>query len=364
MGPVGQRRAQRLVHVGGLTAAVQAEHARQRRRGPTPGSGPADRRSSRSRCGLPWGCRGGERRSWGLLQQSVGGSVGAGRGAPATLASAAGLADTHVRLACQDGRMDLLHTFSLADVPREHRRSYPDRPAVVDGDTRLTWPQFDDRVNRLANALSAEGVGPGDVVLWMGQNSHRVLECLAAAAKLGAVCGIVNWRQSADEMAFVIADAGAAVTIWQEAEVGDTVRAARERAGVARPLAAPRLARRRRSRQLRDVPGRRIDRTIPARRGRPGRGRAHALHRGVHRHAQRRPAQPAGGADPVADHGQPAAGRRRLHLPELRPDVPHRHAHDHVGHLPVRRGQRVHAPRRRRGAVPGDRGRALHRAPS
>ena len=127
--------------------------------------------------------------------------------------------------------MDLLHTFSLADVPREHRRSYPDRPAVVDGDTRLTWPAFDDRVNRLADALAAEGLGTGDVVLWMGQNSYRVLECLAAAAKIGAVCGIVNWRQSADEMAFVIGDAGAAVTIWQDAEVGDTVRAAREQAG-------------------------------------------------------------------------------------------------------------------------------------
>ncbi len=127
--------------------------------------------------------------------------------------------------------MDLLHTFSLADVSREHRRSYPDRLAVVDGDTRLTWPEFDDRVNRLANALTAEGVGPGDVVLWMGQNSFRILECLAATAKLGAVCGIVNWRQSVDEMAFVIGDAGAAVTIWQEAEVGETVRAARARAG-------------------------------------------------------------------------------------------------------------------------------------
>jgi acyl-CoA synthetase (AMP-forming)/AMP-acid ligase II len=127
--------------------------------------------------------------------------------------------------------MDLLHSFSLADVSREHRRSYPDQLAVVDGSTRLTWPAFDDRVNRLANALRAEGLGSGDVVLWMGQNSHRILECLGAAAKLGAVCGIVNWRQSVDEMAFVIADAGAAVTIWQESEVGDTVRAARERSG-------------------------------------------------------------------------------------------------------------------------------------
>ena len=127
--------------------------------------------------------------------------------------------------------MDVLHTFSLADVSREHRRNHPRRDAVVDGEVRHTWPEFDDRVNRLANALTAQGVGPGDVVLWMGQNSHRVLECLAAAAKLGAVCGIVNWRQSADELAFVIGDAGAAVTIWQETEVGEAVRTARERAG-------------------------------------------------------------------------------------------------------------------------------------
>ena len=127
--------------------------------------------------------------------------------------------------------MDLLHTFSLGDVSREHRRGYPDGLAVVDGDVRHTWPEHDDRVNRLSGALLAHGVGPGDVVLWMGQNSHRILECLAAAAKIGAVCGIVNWRQSADELAFVIGDAGATVTVWQEAEVGDTVRAARDRAG-------------------------------------------------------------------------------------------------------------------------------------
>ncbi len=126
--------------------------------------------------------------------------------------------------------MDPLHSFTLADVSREHRRSYPDRLAAIDGEVRLTWPAFDDRANRLANALASVGVGPGDVVLWMGQNSHRVLECLAAAAKIGAVCAIVNWRQSADEMAFAIDDAGAAVTVWRDAEVGETVRAARAKA--------------------------------------------------------------------------------------------------------------------------------------
>lgn len=126
--------------------------------------------------------------------------------------------------------MDPLHSFSLADVSGEHRRNYPQRTAMVDGEVRLTWPQFDDRANRLANALSAIGVGRGDVVLWLGQNSFRILELLAAVAKIGAVCGIVNWRQTADELAFVIDDVGALVVVWQDADIGDTVRAARAKA--------------------------------------------------------------------------------------------------------------------------------------
>ena len=126
---------------------------------------------------------------------------------------------------------DLVHDFTLGDVVREHRRSYPLRTAVVDGVTRHTWPALDDRVNRLANALLAEGVHPGDRLLWLGQNSARFLELLLAAAKTGAICCPANWRQSPDELAFLLDDCGPAVTVWQEAEVGDAIRAARQQAG-------------------------------------------------------------------------------------------------------------------------------------
>ena len=91
--------------------------------------------------------------------------------------------------------VDLLHSLTLGDNLRENRRSYPLRTAVVDGDTRLTWPALDDRVNQLANALSGSGVSTGDRILWLGQNSFRVLETLLAAAKLGAVFCPANWRQ-------------------------------------------------------------------------------------------------------------------------------------------------------------------------
>src|SRR5690349_20103914 len=118
--------------------------------------------------------------------------------------------------------------MTLGDVLRENRRSYPQRTSIVDGDVRLTWPELDDRVNQLANALRTEaGLCEGDRILWLGQNSFRVLEPLLAAAKLGAVFCPANWRQSPDEFAFVIDDTRAKVVVWQDEEVGDSARSGR-----------------------------------------------------------------------------------------------------------------------------------------
>jgi len=127
-----------------------------------------------------------------------------------------------------DRPIDLLHSLTVGDILREHRRSYPDRRAVVDGDVRLTWPALDDRVNQLANALRADGFETGDRILWLGQNSFRIIEGLCAAAKLGGAFCPVNWRQSAKELAFVIDDVDPKLVIWQDAEIGDAVREARE----------------------------------------------------------------------------------------------------------------------------------------
>lgn len=122
--------------------------------------------------------------------------------------------------------MDLLHSLTLGDVLRELGRSHPDRTAVVDGDLRLDFRALDGRVDRLAGALATRGVGPGERVLWLGQNSFRVLELLLAAARLGAVLCPANWRQSVDELVFVVDDVAPAVVVWQEAEVGARVRPA------------------------------------------------------------------------------------------------------------------------------------------
>src|SRR5262245_24475600 len=117
---------------------------------------------------------------------------------------------------------------TLADVLRTHASSRPDGLAFVDGDVLLTWPEADARVDRVAHALRGAGVGAGDRVLWLGQNSFRLAELLLACCKVGALFCPANWRQQPAELAFVIDDLDPRVVVWQQEEVGDTVFAGRE----------------------------------------------------------------------------------------------------------------------------------------
>src|SRR5436853_7545953 len=100
--------------------------------------------------------------------------------------------------------MDLLHTLTLGDVLREHRRSYPRQTALVCQDARFTYPEMDDRVNRLANALVSSGFASGQRIPWLGQNCHRGLQGLLDAANTRGVFCPVNWRQSAHVLTFLL----------------------------------------------------------------------------------------------------------------------------------------------------------------
>ncbi|MEV4112616.1 AMP-binding protein [Nonomuraea sp. NPDC049695] len=112
----------------------------------------------------------------------------------------------------------MIHSLSLSDVLAEHARSRPQVTAVVDGDVRRTYPELDARVTRLASALAGRGVCAGDRVLWLGQNSHAVLELLLACSRLGAILCPANWRQAEDELRFVLADLTPKVVVWEHSD--------------------------------------------------------------------------------------------------------------------------------------------------
>ncbi|MEU2004297.1 AMP-binding protein [Rhodococcus sp. NPDC019627] len=124
----------------------------------------------------------------------------------------------------------MVYQPTISDICRENSHSYPATEAVVDGATRFTWQQFDLRVDRVAHVLAQSGVSHGDRILWLAQGSFRFLELLTAAGRLGAMICPVNWRQPAEEMAFVINDLEPSVVFWQEEEIGEAVKAARQAA--------------------------------------------------------------------------------------------------------------------------------------
>ncbi|MGE0742400.1 MAG: AMP-binding protein [Hyphomonadaceae bacterium] len=121
-----------------------------------------------------------------------------------------------------------LHEHTLPSTLEDLARSRAQHTAYVDGATRITYRDALDRAHRLANAWEALGVGRGDRVLWLAQNSYRVVEGVVAASLLGAMICPINWRQSAEEMAFVIDDFSPKLVIWQDEEIGDAVKSARE----------------------------------------------------------------------------------------------------------------------------------------
>ncbi|QGT83472.1 fatty acid--CoA ligase [Pseudomonas coronafaciens] len=78
------------------------------------------------------------------------------------------------------------------------------REIVYRDSVRYTYATLNERICRLANALTAVGVKAGDTVGVMDWDSHRYLECMFAIPMIGAVIHTVNVRLSAEQIAYTI----------------------------------------------------------------------------------------------------------------------------------------------------------------
>ena len=76
----------------------------------------------------------------------------------------------------------------------------PERDAIVFSGQRYSFELLQQRVNRLANALSDLGVGPGDRVAAMQTNCNHLIELYFAAAQLDAIYVPINFRAKEDEL--------------------------------------------------------------------------------------------------------------------------------------------------------------------
>jgi acyl-CoA synthetase (AMP-forming)/AMP-acid ligase II len=100
-------------------------------------------------------------------------------------------------------------SFSFADVWEMAADACGDREALVCGAQRRTYAQLEERANRLANHLRAQGLGPDQHVGLYLENCPEYLEAMLACFKLRAVPINVNYRYVAGELRHLLADCGA-----------------------------------------------------------------------------------------------------------------------------------------------------------
>jgi fatty-acyl-CoA synthase len=91
------------------------------------------------------------------------------------------------------------------------------RLAVVDGDISFTYGELLDRCQRLAGALRARGLAPGDRVAVLMPNSHQMLEAHHGPAMAGLVLVPLNTRLAVAEHAAIIDASGASLLLADDA---------------------------------------------------------------------------------------------------------------------------------------------------
>jgi long-chain acyl-CoA synthetase len=103
--------------------------------------------------------------------------------------------------------------MSVAQLLRGPAETNPDAIAIDGDGRRLTFAQLDATSNRVANALIAAGVRRGDRVGFIDRNGTEFWETFQGALKAGAVLVPLNFRLSADEFAWSLADSGAKLVV-------------------------------------------------------------------------------------------------------------------------------------------------------
>ena len=121
-----------------------------------------------------------------------------------------------------------LRDFTLSDVIDRNAQLHGDRLAFVADGHRVSHREYALRVERLAAGLAGLGLVAGERVAVLAQNCLAYVELYGAAARLGLILVPVNWRLSAEEIAYVITDT-TPKAIVAGAEYVPIIEAARDR---------------------------------------------------------------------------------------------------------------------------------------
>ena len=86
---------------------------------------------------------------------------------------------------------------------------FPEKTAIVHGDRRYTYSEFEERVNRLASNLRSVGLQKHDRVAFLCPNTPALLEAHYAVPAAGGILVAINSRLNSQEIDFILRHSGA-----------------------------------------------------------------------------------------------------------------------------------------------------------
>lgn len=95
---------------------------------------------------------------------------------------------------------------------------YPNHPALIHGNRRLSWSEVAARCQRLASALASRGIGRGDTVAVLAPNVPALFESHFGVPMAGAVLNAINTRLDAAAIGFIL-EHGEARVLMVDAEL-------------------------------------------------------------------------------------------------------------------------------------------------
>src|ERR1700686_1311320 len=107
--------------------------------------------------------------------------------------------------------MDLGSAFAVSV------RRRPDAEAVVDGERRRTYAQWDAEIRAAAGALAHMGLKAGDHLAVVMRNRYEMATLYWASHMLGLIFTPISWRGSLDEIAYCLEDCEAAAVAYDGA---------------------------------------------------------------------------------------------------------------------------------------------------
>ena len=128
--------------------------------------------------------------------------------------------------------------FEVFDWISYHAVRTPEKSALIDlaSERTISYARMHDRVGHLAGFMRERfGVGPGDRVGLLAENSSDYLEVQCACFRIGAIFLPLNWRLAVPELDYILGHAKPTLMIHDRG-FSETIAALRQSGGVAHAI--------------------------------------------------------------------------------------------------------------------------------